>query len=61
MKKKILAVIMVMAISLSSLSVIAIVDDNAYMPEENYIYQEMVAARGPGAGGTPPPPDEYPD
>jgi len=60
MKEKILAVIMVMAISLNSLSVFAIVDDYEYMPEENSIYQEMVAARGPGPGNGPPP-DEYPD
>jgi len=57
---KILTIIMVLTISLCSLSVFAIVDDNEYMPEENCIYQEMVAARGPGNTGNLPPPDEYP-
>jgi len=61
MKKKILAVVMVLAISLSSLSAFAVVDVNDYPPEENCIYQEMVAARGPVSGGNFPPPDEYPD
>jgi len=61
MKKKMLAVIMVLAISLCSLSVFAVVNDNAYTPEQNGIYQEMIATRGPGGGGYPPPPNGYPD
>ena len=56
-----LAVIMVLAISLSSLSAFTIVDNNAYTPEENCNYHEMVAARGPGGNINLPPPDEYPD
>jgi len=61
MKKKILTVIMVLAISLGSLSAFTIVDNNVYTPEESCTYHEIVAARGPGSPGRYPPPDEYPD